>query len=155
MDVRKCLCTFKPRYRTRNYEPNDCNLIYGHNQDYYRKSYFIIRTNEPRNSLSSEIKSVTLTLICFKTAFLICMFPRDQLITLRVRMQDISFVCKSQQSVLFCLHFFHIFQFYFKILLTCLNIGVRSQFGRKFCSFPLSRPIYFDYALFLCNYVTN
>ena len=23
-------------------------------------------------------------------------------------------------------------------------IGVRSQFGRKFCSFPLSRPIYFD-----------
>ena len=48
------------------------------------------------------------------------------------------------------LPFFSLFQFYFKILSTFLNIGVKSQLGRKFCSFPLSCPIYFDnYALLL------
>ena len=37
-DLRKFLCTFKPRYRTRNYDPNNYNLTYVHNQDYYRHS---------------------------------------------------------------------------------------------------------------------
>ena len=37
-DLRKFLCTFKPRYRTRNYDPNNYYLTYVHNQDYYRHS---------------------------------------------------------------------------------------------------------------------
>ena len=44
-DLRKFLYTFKPKYRTRNYDPNNYYLTYGHNQDYYRHSYFI-RTAE-------------------------------------------------------------------------------------------------------------
>ena len=62
-------------------------------------------------------------------------------------MQAIFCFCFTQ-SVIFYLHFFHIFQFYFKIFLTSLNIGARSQLGRKFCSFPQSRPTYFDYFSF-------
>ena len=37
---------------------SDSNLIYEHNQDYYRKTYFI-RTAELWNSMPSEIKSLT------------------------------------------------------------------------------------------------
>ena len=48
-DLRKFFCTFKPRYRTRNYDPNNYYLTYVHNQDYYRQSYFI-RTAELWNS---------------------------------------------------------------------------------------------------------
>ena len=33
-DLRKFLCTFKPRYRTPNYGPNNYSLTYVHNQDY-------------------------------------------------------------------------------------------------------------------------
>ena len=86
-DLRKFLCTFKPRYRTRNYDPNNYYLTYVHNQDYYRHSYFI-RTVDLWNSLPSEIKSPT-SLNLFKTAFSIFMFLRDQVIPLRVRIQVI------------------------------------------------------------------
>ena len=55
---KKVFAYFKLRYGSRNYDPNNCNLIYVHNQDYYRKSYFI-RTTELWNSLPSEIKSLT------------------------------------------------------------------------------------------------
>ena len=89
-------------------------------------------------------------LICLKTAFLILMFPRDQVIPLRVRIQVISsIVCNLHvhSLVFFYLHFFFTFSNFF--LSTFLNIGARSQLGRKFCSFPLSRPIYFDDFLFV------
>ena len=99
-------------------------------------------------------------LICLKTAFLIFMFLRDQVIPLQVRMLDIaSVLCNLHvhSLVFFHLHFF--FTFYNFILSTFLNIEARSlarsQLGRKFCSFPLSRPIYFDNTFFVCNYVTN
>ena len=32
-------------------------------------------------------------------------------------------------------------------------IWAKFQFRRKFCWFPLSHPIYFDYSFFLCNLV--
>ena len=57
-DLRKFLCTFKPRYKTRNYDPNNYYLTCVHNQDYYRHSYFI-RTAELWNSLPSKVKSLT------------------------------------------------------------------------------------------------
>ena len=62
-----------------------------------------------------------------------------------VRMLDISYVVCNlhvHSLVFFYLHFFFTFSNF--IFSTFLNMGVRSQLGRKFCSFPLSRSIYFD-----------
>ena len=84
-------------------------------------------------------------LICLKTAFLIFMFSTDQVIPLLVRIQDISSVVCSLHGhslVFFYLHFFFTFSNF--ILSIFLNIGARSPLGRKFCSFPQSRPVYFD-----------
>jgi hypothetical protein len=54
-DVNDFLCTFEPRYRSRNYDINNYNLIIKHKQDYYRKSFFI-RSAELWNSLPSYLK---------------------------------------------------------------------------------------------------
>ena len=65
MDVNKYLYTYVYCYRTRNYDPNNYNLIIKHKQDYYRKSFFI-RAAELWNMLPSNLKtwnSITL----FKT----------------------------------------------------------------------------------------
>ena len=34
-DVNDFLCTFEPKYRSRNYDINNYNLIIKHKQDYY------------------------------------------------------------------------------------------------------------------------
>ena len=57
-DIRKYLRTFEPCYRTRKYEPNNYNLIYEYNQDYYRESYFI-RSAKLWNLLPSSTKAIT------------------------------------------------------------------------------------------------
>ena len=61
------------------------------------------------------------------------------------------FVCNLYSQCSFTFHFFHIFQLYNKVILTLLNVGAKSQLERKFCSFPLSHPSYYDYLLFLCK----
>ena len=55
-----------------------------------------------------------------------------------------SVVCNLHVQILifFYLHLFFTFSNF--IFSTFLNIGARSQLGRKFCSFPLLHPIYFD-----------
>ena len=54
-DVNDFLCTFEPKYRSRNYDINNYNLITKHKQDYYRKSFFI-RSAELWNCLPSYLK---------------------------------------------------------------------------------------------------
>ena len=39
------LAYFEPCHRTRKFDMNNDNLIYGHNQDYYRKSYLLEMLN--------------------------------------------------------------------------------------------------------------
>ena len=115
-DLRTFLCTFKPRYRTRNYDPNNYYLSYVHNQYYYRHSYFI-RTAELWNSSPSEVKSLT-SLNLFKTAFSIFMFLRDQVIPLRVRIQVIFLVFCSLNAhnlVFFYLHLFFTFSNFYSL----------------------------------------
>ena len=51
------LAYFEPCHPTRKFDINDDNLIYGHHQDYYRKSYFI-RNAELWNLLLSSIKTI-------------------------------------------------------------------------------------------------
>ena len=58
MDVNKYLNTYVYCYRTRNYDPNNYNLIIKHKQDYYRKSFFI-RAAELWNTLPSNLKLLT------------------------------------------------------------------------------------------------
>jgi hypothetical protein len=53
-DVNDFLCTFEPRYWSRNYDINNYNLIIIYKQDYYRKSFFI-RSAELWNSLPSHL----------------------------------------------------------------------------------------------------
>lgn len=54
-DVNDFLCTFKPGYRSRNYDVNNYNILIKHKQDYFRKSFFI-RSAELWNSLPSYLK---------------------------------------------------------------------------------------------------
>ena len=56
-DIRKYLRTFEPCYRTRKYDPDNFNLIYEYNQDYYRESYFI-RSAKLWNLLPSSTKAI-------------------------------------------------------------------------------------------------
>ena len=65
MDLTKYICTFNPGYKSRNYDENDFHLIIKHNQDYFRKSYFI-RSARLWNSLPPVIKTSN-TLTSFKT----------------------------------------------------------------------------------------
>ena len=65
MDLTKYICTFNPGYKSRNYDENDFHLIIKHNQDYFRKSYFI-RSAKLWNSLPSVIKTSN-TLTSFRT----------------------------------------------------------------------------------------
>ena len=51
------LAYFEPCHPTRKFDINDDNLIYGHHQDYYRKSYFI-RNAELWNLLLSSLKTM-------------------------------------------------------------------------------------------------
>ena len=51
------LAYFEPCHPTRKFDINDDNLIYGHHQDYYRKSYFI-RNAELWNLLLSSMKTI-------------------------------------------------------------------------------------------------
>ena len=61
-------------------------------------------------------------------------------------------LCNLQSQCSFIFHFFTFPNFILlKIILTVLNVGAGSQLGHKFCFFPLSHPIQFDYSLFLCN----
>jgi hypothetical protein len=53
-DVNAFLCTFEPKYRSRNYDINNYNLIIKH-EDYYKKSFFI-RSAELWNCLPSYVK---------------------------------------------------------------------------------------------------
>ena len=48
--------TYKPGYKSRNYDENNYNLILKHRQDYFRNSFFI-RSVELWNSLPSHVKS--------------------------------------------------------------------------------------------------
>ena len=57
-DIKKLLCTFESRYRTRNFDPNNFHFTLKHKQDYYRNSYFITSA-ELWNSLPSSLKSCT------------------------------------------------------------------------------------------------
>ena len=52
------LAYFEPCHRTRKFDINDDNLIYGHNQDYYRISYYLIRNAELWNLLLPSIKTI-------------------------------------------------------------------------------------------------
>jgi hypothetical protein len=65
MDLTKYICTFNPGYKSRNYDENDFHLIIKHNQDYFRKSYFI-RSAKLWNSLPPVIKTSN-TLTAFRT----------------------------------------------------------------------------------------
>ena len=56
LDITKHICTFNPRYKSRNYDKNDSHLIIKHNQNYFRESYFV-RSAKLWNSLPPEIKS--------------------------------------------------------------------------------------------------
>ena len=38
MDVNNFMYTYKPGYKSRNYDKNNCNLIIKHKQDYFRNS---------------------------------------------------------------------------------------------------------------------
>ena len=65
MDLTKYICTFNRGYKSRNYDENDFHLIIKHNQDYFRKSYFI-RSAKLWNSLPPVIKTSN-TLTSFRT----------------------------------------------------------------------------------------
>ncbi len=65
MDLTKYICTFNPGYKSRNYDENYFHLIIKHNQDYFRKSYFI-RSAKLWNSLPLVIKTSN-TLTSFRT----------------------------------------------------------------------------------------
>ena len=67
-EVSNYLRTFQPWHRVRNYDHNNYNIIYEHNQDYYRKSFFI-RTVELWNLLPSCTKA-TNSLPSFKTGLI-------------------------------------------------------------------------------------
>ena len=55
-DVNNFINTYKPGYKSRNYDENNYNLILKHRQDYFRNSFFI-RSVELWNSLPSHVKS--------------------------------------------------------------------------------------------------
>ncbi len=65
MDVNKYLNTYVYCYRTRNYDPNNYNLIIKHKQDYFRKSFFT-RVAELWNTLPSNLKTCN-SITLFKT----------------------------------------------------------------------------------------
>ena len=55
-DVNNFINTYKPGYKSRNYDENNYNLILKHRQDYFRNSFFI-RSVELWSSLPSHVKS--------------------------------------------------------------------------------------------------
>ena len=65
MDVNKYLNTYVYCNRTRNYDPNNYNLIIKHKHDYYIKSFFT-RAAELWNTLPSNLKSCN-SITLFKT----------------------------------------------------------------------------------------
>ena len=56
MDLTKYIYTFNPEYKSRNYDENDFHLIIKHNQDYFRKSYFIMQISKTLEQPSSSHK---------------------------------------------------------------------------------------------------
>ena len=91
-DLRKFLCTFKPRYRTRNYDPNNYYLTLICTQSGLLKTHILTLLGLPNYGTHYHRKlSRLLHLISLKTAFSIFMFLRDQVIPPRVKIQVISF----------------------------------------------------------------
>ena len=99
---------------------------YDHNQEYYRKLCFS-RTAELWNLIYHLKLCPSLHLIYFKTALLICMFLRDSLLTLQVRIPGIAFVCNIHSQRSFTFPLFYSFQFFIEIILIFLCVGARSQ----------------------------
>ena len=77
MDVNKYLNTYVYCYRTRNYDPNNYNLIIKHKQDYFRKSFFIM-VAELWNTLPSNLKTCN-SITLFKTKITSLYTPINQL----------------------------------------------------------------------------
>ena len=79
--------TFVPSSHGTERETNNYNILYEHNQDYYRQSFFI-RTVELWNSLPSCTKAIN-SLFSFHTRFISIYLPSMNPIVLRGKMHGV------------------------------------------------------------------
>ena len=56
MDINNYLCTYKPGYKSRNYDENNFNFLTKRKQQYFRNSFFI-RPASLWNSIPSDLKT--------------------------------------------------------------------------------------------------